>query len=94
MQRFIFIFIPPYFQCDPLLLVDGDLEEMWKINKRFIDIQKALGKEFYLSHNPFDPKNYKGFYKKEIDYLTTPISQGGLGGQIVSQGKNLWKIVW
>ena len=30
----------------------------------------------------------------EIDYLTKPIGQGGLGGTIVDLGNNLWKVVW
>ncbi len=75
-------------------MVGGKQDEMWKINKKFIDNQKALGDDFYLSHNPNNPDYYKGFYKMEIDYLTTPISQGGLGGSIDDLGNNLWKIVW
>lgn len=75
-------------------LVGGSVDEMWRINKKFIDNRKALGNEFYLSHNPANPNYYKGFYKMEIDYLTNPISQGGLGGEIIDLGNNLWKVVW
>lgn len=39
--------------------VNDDKEEIWKINK-----------EFFLSHDPYNPDFYDGFYKKEIDYLT------------------------
>jgi hypothetical protein len=35
-----------------------------------------------------------GYCKMEIDYLTTPVNQGGLGGKIVNQGNNLWKVIW
>jgi S1-C subfamily serine protease len=45
---------------------------------------------------PVDPNYYKGYYKMEIDYLTTPapVSQGGLGGTIVDIGNDLWKVIW
>jgi hypothetical protein len=75
-------------------LVGGSVDEMWKINKKFIDNRKALGNSFYLSHDPTNPIYYKGFYKMEIDYLTTPVSQGGLGGTMNNLGNNLWKVTW
>lgn len=34
-------------------LVNESDDEMWRINKQFIDDQKALGKEFYFSHEPW-----------------------------------------
>jgi len=71
--------------------VGNDFDEMWKINKKFIDNQKYLGEEFYLSHSPISDAS---FYSREIEYLTKPINQGGLGGTIVDQGNNLWKVVW
>jgi hypothetical protein len=40
---------------DAKALVNDSREEMWKINKEFIDEQKALNKEFWLSHDPFSP---------------------------------------
>ena len=76
---------------EALLSVGNDFDEMWKINKKFIDNRKALGNEFYLSHNPAIAD---GFYLREINYLTKPISEGGLGGSIVDLGNNLWKVVW
>ena len=69
-------------------------DEMWKINKEFIRKQRELNKEFFLSHNPFDSKYKRGFYEKEVNYLTTPINQGGLGGRITQINQNLWKVVW
>lgn len=69
-------------------------DEMWKINKEFIKKQRELNKEFFLSHNPFDSKYKRGFYEKEVNYLTTPINQGGLGGRITQINQNLWKVVW
>ncbi len=71
---------------EALQLVNGDLDEMWKINKKFIDEQKALGKEFILSHNPL---NADGFYKREIDYLTKDLK-----GHIIQLNNNTWKIQW
>jgi hypothetical protein len=49
-----------------------------------------LGKELFLSHEPVSDAS---FYSREIEYLTDPISQGGLDGTIVYQGNNLWKVV-
>lgn len=72
-------------------IVGGNADEMWRINKKFIDNQKMSGKEFYLSH---DPQFATGFYLREVNYLTKPTSQGGLGGTIIPQGNNLWKIIW
>ena len=72
-------------------LVNKSDDEIWRINQKFIDNQKALGKEFYLSH---DPSVATGFYYREVQYLTKPVNQGGLGGTVLNQGNNLWKIVW
>lgn len=72
-------------------LVDGNMDEMWKINQKFIENQKNLGKEFFFSH---DPQFATGYYLREVNYLTKPISQGGLGGNVVNQGNSLWKVVW
>lgn len=68
---------------------------MWRINKEFILRLKNDGVSFYLSHNPFDAKYVKGFYKREIELLTLPISQGGLGGKIetIIEGK-LWQVIF
>ena len=72
-------------------IVNQNDEEIWRINRKFIDKQKALGKEFYLSHNP---SSATGYYYRELQYLTQPVNQGGLGGQIVDLGNNLWKVIW
>ena len=72
-------------------LVQQNDEEIWKINKKFIDNQRGLNKAFYLSH---DPNVASGFYQREIEYITTPIEQGGLGGNILNLETNLWKIEW
>jgi hypothetical protein len=72
-------------------IVDGNADEMWKINKKFIDDNK--NKEFFFSHDPFNPNYKKGFYEREINYLTSPINSGGLGGVIVREG-DLWKLIW
>jgi hypothetical protein len=76
---------------EALFTVGNDFDEMWKVNKKFIDNRKALGNEFYLSHNP---STADGFYLREINYLTKPINEGGLGGSIIDLGNNLWKVVW
>jgi len=69
---------------DVLASVGGDLDEMWKINKKFIDNRKYLGNEFFLSHSPVNPT---GFYKREIEYLINPISQGGPPPLLVLRGR-------
>lgn len=76
---------------DAKTIVDNNLEEMWRINKQFIDNRRALGKDFYLSHAPLTDNT---FYSREIQYLTKPVVQRGLGGTIVDQGNNLWKVIW
>ncbi|MBF1355931.1 MAG: hypothetical protein HXM74_06235, partial [Mogibacterium diversum] len=74
-------------------IVQSD-EQMWRINKAFLDQQKELGCEFYFSHNPFDPKIRTGFTAREIEYLTRSVEEGGLGGRInpTPIGKDLWKV--
>ncbi len=68
-------------------IVAGNLDEMWKINKKFIDDQKALGKEFWFSHDPFSPIEGQ-FYAREINYL---IDEGVT--DFVKIGDS-WKAVW
>lgn len=41
-------------------------EEMWKVNKEFIDNQIDANKKFYFSHNP---NTATDTFKKEVDYL-------------------------
>lgn len=76
---------------EALNAVGNNFDEMWKVNKKFIDDRKALGNEFYFSHNP---ANADGFFLREVNYLTKPVNQGGLGGSFVNIGNDLWKLVW
>ncbi|MDR2474472.1 MAG: hypothetical protein LBD45_01310 [Bacteroidales bacterium] len=64
--------------------VNKNSDEMWRINKQFIDEQKMLNKEFYLS---LDPDIADGFYLKEINYLTKDLK-----GKIIKINNDLWKI--
>ena len=77
-----------YFQLDEwdelLDLVDGSDDEIWKINKHFLDEQDNLGKSFYFSHNPNDAT---GFFKDEIDYLKNSLNVKSF----TQVGDNLWK---
>lgn len=51
-------------------LVNGNMDEMWKINKKYLDDQISMGKNFNLSHNPTPGSStYSGFYQREIEYL-------------------------
>lgn len=67
-------------------LVNKNSDEMWKINKQFIDNQKSLNREFYFSH---DPKFATGTYLREINYLTNDLK-----GNVVPINSNTWKIQW
>jgi len=44
-------------------------DEIWKINKKFLDIQMSSGQEIYLSHNPFEYIKKNDFYSNELRYL-------------------------
>ncbi len=70
-----------------VLKTNNDKEEIWKINKEFIDQQAKANKEFFLSHDPYNPDFYDGFYKKEIDYLTIDLKHS-----IEKIQENLWRI--
>lgn len=67
-------------------IVNGNVDEMWKINKGFIEDQKDLGKEFYLSH---DPDLATGFFLKEIGFLIDE-----LDGTITKIDEQTWKVIW
>ena len=77
-----------YFQLDEwddlLNVVDGSDDEIWKINKHFLDEQDNLGKSFYFSHNPYDAT---GYFKDEIDYLKNSLNVKSF----TQVGDNLWK---
>jgi hypothetical protein len=49
-------------------LVNKSADEMWKINKKFIDEQKALNKEFYFSQEPWKAQSHE-YLSKEAEYL-------------------------
>jgi len=68
-------------------LVNQDYEEMWKINKRFIDEAIGQGNELYLSHNPFDPNVVTRTYKRELDYLKQEYS-----ASFTKINDSLWKV--
>ena len=67
--------------------VNENEDEIWKINREFVDQQVKANKEIFLSHNPFDEKFYKGFYRREIDYLTIDLKFS-----IENIEENLWKL--
>lgn len=49
-------------------LVSGNKDEIWRINKEFIDRQRTAGKEFWFSHDPFSPENSQ-FFAREVNYM-------------------------
>ncbi|WP_046287384.1 fibronectin type III domain-containing protein [Zobellia galactanivorans] len=68
-------------------LVNENDDEIWRINKEFIDRQRAANKEFWFSHDPFSPKNEQ-FYAREINYLID------LGVTDFVKENDLWKALW
>jgi hypothetical protein len=68
-------------------LVNGSNDEMWRINKQFIDEQYKLGKEFWSSHNPFSPGNEQ-IFAREITYLID------LGVKDFEKTGDLWRAIW
>jgi hypothetical protein len=81
-----------YFELDNWkeieVLVNKNEEELWKINKQFIDNQKALNKEFYFSHNPWNYPTDK-FRSLEAEYLID------LGAKdFIQINENTWKAIW
>lgn len=69
-------------------LVNKNADEMWRINKQFIDEQKALGKEFYFSHEPWKAQSFE-YLSKEAEYLID------LGAKdFLKINDNTWKVIW
>lgn len=62
-------------------------DEMWEINKKFLQNQKNQGKEFWLSHDPFSPGNDQ-FFAREVNWLIDN------GAQDFQQVGDLWKVIW
>lgn len=48
-------------------MVNGNKDEMWRVNKQFLDTQIAKRKTIRLSHSPYI--QWEGFYDKELKYL-------------------------
>jgi hypothetical protein len=68
-------------------LTNGD--EMWRLNKQFLDNCKAQNKTIYFYHDPTITANRTGGYLDEILYVESP----EFGGTIVPEG-SLWKVVF
>ena len=69
-------------------LVGKNADEMWKINKEFIDRQKALNKEFYFSQEPWKALSHE-YLSKEAEYL---IDLGAKDFQKINA--DTWKVIW
>jgi hypothetical protein len=69
-------------------LVNNSSDEMWRINKQFIDEQKALNKEFYFSYEPWIVHSHESL-SKEAEYLID------LGAKdFIKINENTWKAIW
>ena len=76
-----------YFELDDWNKVSSRIgnENMWNINKEFLDQQWNAGKDFYFSHNPWEAT---GYLQQEVLHLID------LGAKdFVNVGENLWKVV-
>ena len=71
-------------------MVNGNKDEMWRVNKQFLDTQIAKRKTIRLSHSPYI--QWEGFYDKEIKYLKDNnyiIDEKSIGGVWYARpGKN------
>jgi hypothetical protein len=65
----------------------SDNEEMWKLNKQFLDEQKVLNKRFFFSHNPDDAT---GFMLQEVIYLKQDLK----AIDIKEINDDLWEVIW
>ncbi len=62
-------------------------DQMWEVNKKFLESQNASSKEFWFSHDPFFPFNEQ-FFAREVNWL---IDQGVKDFVKID---NLWKAIW
>ncbi len=69
-------------------LVNNNADEMWKINKQFIDEQKALNREFYFSQEPWKAQSHE-YLSKEAEYL---IDIGAKDFRKINV--DTWKVIW
>lgn len=67
----------------------NNYDEIWKVNKQFIDNQIESGNRIFLSNDPYQGYYFtdgtKRFYQRELDYLKE------LGYSFESIGNNLWE---
>lgn len=66
-------------------------DEIWKVNKQFIDDQIEAGNRILMSNDPYQGYYFddgsRRFYQREIDYLKE------LGYSFKSIGDNLWEAI-
>jgi hypothetical protein len=69
----------------------NNYDEVWKVNKKFLEKQIADKKEILLSNNPnigyYFPDGKPRFYQREIDYLKSKKYE------FIDNGDGLWKAV-
>ncbi|MFV0539446.1 MAG: hypothetical protein ACK5M3_19075, partial [Dysgonomonas sp.] len=68
---------------DDLFKMVNSNDEMWRINKQFLQNQKSSGCDFYFSHNP---REATGFLKEEVNFLNAK--------NFIEIEPNLWKAIW
>ncbi len=80
-----------YFDMEDWLnisyLVNNNADEIFRVNKQFIDDALSKGNTIYLSHDPFSPLIRDGYYKMELDYI-----ENVLKGRIKKIDIDLWFI--
>ncbi len=66
--------------------VNGNYEEMWKINKQFLNRQWKDGKDFFFSHDPNNPLT-EGLKREIIELIKLGVRDFKLVGE------KLWKAI-
>jgi hypothetical protein len=77
-------------------IVNNDLDEMWRINEKFIQNQFNVNKSFYFSHNPNDINIVKigSFYEQEVKLLKQLVQQRYNKVAKFNKVNNYWKLEW
>lgn len=65
--------------------VNNNMDEMWRVNKKFLDNCFEAGDDIFFSHNPWEAT---GYFEKEVLHL---IDKGATDFVEVSEG--LWKMI-
>lgn len=75
---------------------NNDWDEIWKVDKEYINNRINKGNDILLANDPsieYYVDNHITFYQRELDYLFTPVENGGLGLSYEQTSNGLWKVI-